>query len=128
MASDGEFADYFGGSVSISGDAAVIGAYTDDDNGYNAGSAYLFHFDGNTWVEQTKLLSSDGAAGDKFGRSASISGGTAIIGAYRDDNDFGSTYLFNQLAPVAPVPSMGLLGLLVLSISLGFSAFKKNRF
>ena len=41
-ASDGAATDYFGISVSIDGDTAVIGAYLDDDNDYNSGSAYIF--------------------------------------------------------------------------------------
>ena len=41
-ASDAAAADYFGISVSISGDHIVIGAPYDDDNGSNSGSAYLF--------------------------------------------------------------------------------------
>jgi len=42
-ASDGDDADYFGSSVSISGDYAIVGAYWDDDNGTNSGSAYIFN-------------------------------------------------------------------------------------
>ena len=42
LASDGAEYDEFGGSVSISGDYAIIGAYGDDGNGVDAGSAYVF--------------------------------------------------------------------------------------
>jgi len=99
LASDGAWHDYFGGSVSISGDSIVIGAHGDDDNGLDAGSAYVFWYDGLGWVEQIKLLASDGAAEDAFGSSVSISGNTAIIGAYGDDDhrDFsGSAFIFAQ--------------------------------
>ena len=41
-ASDGKAEDWFGHSVSISGDYALIGAYGDDDNGSRSGSAYIF--------------------------------------------------------------------------------------
>ena len=43
-ASDGAVGDYFGWSVAVSGDGntAVIGAYRDDDRGYESGSAYIF--------------------------------------------------------------------------------------
>jgi len=34
--------DHFGNSVSISGDAMVIGASSDDDNGSESGSAYVY--------------------------------------------------------------------------------------
>ena len=39
---DGAAGDAFGISVSISGDYAVVGAWWDDDNGADAGSAYLY--------------------------------------------------------------------------------------
>ena len=39
--------DYFGYSVSISGDYAIVGAYGDDDNGNISGSAYIYKKDCN---------------------------------------------------------------------------------
>lgn|GEM_PF-681080 len=42
LASDGQQWDYFGHSVSISGQFAIIGAYGDDDNGSESGSLYVF--------------------------------------------------------------------------------------
>ena len=39
--------DYFGISVSISGDYAVVGAYYDDDDGENSGSAYIYNLGEN---------------------------------------------------------------------------------
>jgi hypothetical protein len=50
--------------------------------------------------ESTKLLPADGAAGDEFGRSVAITGTTAVVGAWRDDNngpDSGSAYLFDTI-------------------------------
>ena len=98
LASDGAAVDYFGCSVSISGDFAIVGAYGDDDNGSWSGSAYIFKWDGTTWVEQ-KLLASDSAASDYFGCSVSISGDSAIVGAPADN--FGSAYIFapNDIDP-----------------------------
>jgi len=80
-ASDGVTADYFGGALSISGDTVVVGAYGDDDNGSLSGSAYVFRYIGSSWVEEAKLTASDAAAADLFGRSVSIVGDTALIGA-----------------------------------------------
>ncbi len=88
-ASDGAEGDLFGWSVSISGDTAVVGAHYDDDNGLNSGSAYVFVRSGTTWTEEAKLTASDGAEDDFFGRSVSVSGDTAVVGAYGDD-DYGS--------------------------------------
>ena len=100
---DGAASDRFGFSGAISGDMAVIGAYGDDDNGDDSGSAYLFDIsDPKNPVEIAKLLPDDGAAGDRFGWSVSISGPpgeeVAVIGAHgNDDNgdDSGSAYLFD---------------------------------
>ncbi len=98
-ASDGGFADGFGNSVGISGETVIIGAMEDDfDSSLNQGSAYIFVRDGTVWTQQQKLSASDGAAGNQFGDSVSISGDTAIVGAFRDDiganEDQGSAYIF----------------------------------
>ena len=104
-ASDGAAGDFFGGfggSVSLSGNTALIGAILDDDNGSQSGSAYMFRNLGTatgTINESIKLLPSDGAAGDFFGR-VSLSGNTALIGAILDDDNgssSGSAYLFRNL-------------------------------
>ena len=100
LASDGAGYDYFGISVSISsdGNTAIVGAYFDDDKGSGSGSAYIYTRSGGTWSQQAKLIASDGASGDYFGRSVSISsdGNTAIVGAYFDDNKRGSAYIYTR--------------------------------
>ncbi len=89
--------DEFGKTVSISGDWAIVGApmYDDGDNA-NSGSAYIFKRDPDSgiWTEEIKLISSDTAAFDRFGFSVSISGVTAIVGAYYDGSNSGSAYIF----------------------------------
>ena len=99
LPADGYSSDYFGSSVAISGDYAIVGAYRDDDNGNNSGSAYIFQRSGSVWIEQTKLTPSDGYSSDYFGYSVAISGDYAIVGAYRDDDngtDSGSAYIFQR--------------------------------
>ena len=49
-ASDAAERDQFGGSVSVSGDTAVVGAYFDDDAGNLSGSAYVFVRSGGSWT------------------------------------------------------------------------------
>ena len=98
-ATDGAADNWFGWSVSISVDYAIVGANHDDDNGDNSGSAYIFKRDGTSWSQQAKLLASDGFAGDGFGDSVSISGDYAIVGAINDDDngtDSGSAYIFKR--------------------------------
>ncbi len=97
MANDGEAGDHFGISVAISGDTAVVGAYGDDHNGTDSGSAYVFVQNGTGWVQMAKLVANDGAADDHFGHSVAISGDTAVVGApYDDDKGIysGSAYVF----------------------------------
>ncbi len=97
--SDGAVGDYFGVSVSVSGDRTVVGAYFDDDNGLNSGSAYVIDNPPPVWMEDAKLLASDGAADDRFGRSVSVSGDVAVVGAEYDDsagNGAGSAYVFTR--------------------------------
>ncbi len=89
--------DYFGRSVSLSGDTALIGAYLDDDGGSASGSSYVFERSGTLWSQQAKLTASDGAPGDQFGGAVSLSGDTALVGAAEDDDlgsESGSAYVF----------------------------------
>ncbi|NCC99775.1 MAG: BspA family leucine-rich repeat surface protein, partial [Bacteroidia bacterium] len=99
-ASDGAASDQFGNSVSISGNDAIVGAYMDSDNGTYSGSAYIFErSEAGAWSQQAKITASDGAASDYFGNSVSISGNYAIVGAYKDDDNFngsGSAYIFER--------------------------------
>lgn len=116
-ASDGYASDYFGFSVSISGDTAVIGAYGEDDMGSSAGAAYVFVRSGSTWSQQAKLTASDGYGSDYFGYSVSIDGDSAIVGAYLDDDmgsSSGSAYVFvrsgsawSQQAKLVPADGYG---------------------
>jgi hypothetical protein len=83
-AADGATEDYFGQSVSISGDVAVVGASWDGDNGPLSGSAYVFVKPSEGWANMTqtaKLTASDGWHYRMFGRSVSISGDMVMVGA-----------------------------------------------
>ena len=99
FATDGEPEDHFGCSVSIDGDYALIGAEGDDDKGEISGSAYVFKRTGSTWLQEAKLLASDGEKWDRFGFSVSIDGDYALLGADGDDENgglSGSAYVFKR--------------------------------
>jgi len=101
LPADGATQERFGIGVSVSGDTAIISAMVDDAQGAESGSAYIFQRSGQTWVEQQKLLPSDGAAGDRSGISVSIDSNLAVIGSWRDDdqgNDSGSVYMYENIA------------------------------
>ena len=97
IANDGASSDWFGGSVALDGDTLVVGAYRDDDKGYDSGSVYVFVRSGTTWSQQQKLVANDGAAKNEFGDSVALDGDTLVVGAYGDDDngdDSGSVYVF----------------------------------
>ena len=86
-ASDGEMLDFFGASVALSGDLALVGATGDDDGGSGAGAAYLFRLSecGAACTQEVKLLAADARDFDDFGWAVALTSGQALIGAPRDD-------------------------------------------
>ncbi|EGB09976.1 hypothetical protein AURANDRAFT_52803, partial [Aureococcus anophagefferens] len=99
VASDAAATDYFGYSVAVSGDLVVVGAYGNDDAGSKSGSAYVFRTtnDGASWTQVAKLVASDAAASDYFGRSVAVSGDLVVVGAYGNGDagiGSGSAYVF----------------------------------
>jgi len=97
---DGEASDNFGYSVAISGDYIVVGAPYEDEAGTDAGAIYVFHRTGtNAWDLGTKILSSDGEAGDDFGYSVGIDGDYIIAGAIFENSKgyrAGAAYVFQR--------------------------------
>jgi hypothetical protein len=99
LSSDGAAQDQFGYNIAIDGDTVLIGAWLDNDNGFDSGSAYVFTRTDATWTQQAKLIASDGALNDEFGFAVSLDGNTALIGAIGDDDngvDSGSAYVFTR--------------------------------
>ena len=93
---DGDELDRFGFAVSIWDDVAMVGAYVDEDPDQGTGSVYVFGYDApsQTWVQQQKLIPSDPGS---FGRSLSLQGDVALIGAPSDvEQGFaaGAAYIF----------------------------------
>ncbi len=91
--------DWFGYSVSISGEYAIVGAYLDDEGGFNdCGSAVIFKRNAGTgvWESQgAKLLNPSIGNYNQFGYSVSISGDYAFVGA-PGDQSVGSATIFKR--------------------------------
>lgn len=99
IAADGAAGDVFGISVALSGNTLLVGADLHDAKANNAGAVYVYVFNGETWLQQAKLMADDGADTDIFGVRVALSGDTALISARRDDDetmgvDAGSAYVF----------------------------------
>ena len=84
-ASDAEGGDYFGETVAISGNSAIVGALYEDGPSNNltySGSAYIFDITNASGEMKpiARLRPSDAGVDDQFGRSVAISGTNAIVG------------------------------------------------
>ncbi|MFW5652619.1 MAG: S8 family serine peptidase, partial [Planctomycetota bacterium] len=77
---------YFGFSVAIDGDVAVIGAPFDNGTAINSGAVYVFRYDPQqqTWSEEARLFGSTTNQFDAFGFSVDIRGDMIAAGAYLD--------------------------------------------
>lgn len=104
VAPDGAAGDCYGYVVKVSADGktAAITAVYRQDIGFQSGAVYVYGFsDGGSWDLQAKLLTNDGASGDRFGRYISLSsdgsmllagaGGSSINGA-----NSGAVYFFTR--------------------------------
>ena len=109
QASDKATRDYFGSSVAIDGETAIVGAHRKNqevdgnDKRYDTGSAYIFTRVSNSWSQQQKIVASDRSRDDQFGFSVDIDGDTAVVGTCtkRQEMDgtpvgLGSAYIFTR--------------------------------
>lgn len=81
VAPDGDGSDRFGRVVGLHGDVAVVGAPFDEALAVDCGSAYVYRWDGAIWGFQQKLLPSDGAVNDRFGKQFAVSDELIVTGA-----------------------------------------------
>lgn len=97
VAADETRSDYFGISVAIDGDTALVGGHRTNEPFADAGSVYVFERTGTNWNQTEKLSAPDADSFAYFGFSVGINKDTAIIGAIRDDeagNDAGAAHIF----------------------------------
>ena len=98
---DADTGMWFGSSVALDGETALVGAPLEQDpNGRAAGAAYAFVRAGDEWTQQAKLVPEDGDDGDSFGWSVALDGDTALVGAEGDEDPHGehggSAYVFRR--------------------------------
>lgn len=98
-ASNSEAFDSFGTSIAVAGDALVVGAPFEsggmagvnvneyDNNGLNAGAAYIFARSGTNWVQQAYLKASNAEAEDYFGFAVGVSEKAVVVGAPQESSN-----------------------------------------
>ncbi|MGE0683396.1 MAG: FG-GAP repeat protein [Candidatus Binatia bacterium] len=101
-ADDGTAGNFFGWSVAVQGDTALVGARGNGDDKNFPGAAYVFvRGSDSLWTPKLKLTDPEGIGGDEFGYSVALQGDTALIGARgKNENEkgilVGAAYLFSR--------------------------------
>src|SRR5262245_32293272 len=67
------------GSLAVDGNVAVRGSTLGGP--LLTGSAYVFRFNGTSWVHEQRLLASDGTTFDHFGTSVAVERDLIVVGA-----------------------------------------------
>lgn len=98
-ASDGVSGDEFGRSVAIDGDFLVVGAmFKNSNDKAQTGAAYIFKFDGSTWVEYQKIVPAEGESYDWFGGAADIEDTVMVVGAHtanvQESSNAGTVHVY----------------------------------
>ncbi len=99
-ASDANSNNFFGFSLDISNNRLVATARGESDgfNNKERGSAYIFEYDGASWVETTKLSVDEEEGDSVFGVSVDLDDSSVLIGSYNETSFSGtpgSAYLFD---------------------------------
>ncbi|MCA9497265.1 MAG: hypothetical protein KC589_10060 [Nanoarchaeota archaeon] len=99
--SNPESSGFFGNSVSISGDYAIVGVSAEDAPLSASGRAYVFkrNVSDDSFYELDILNSSNPEASGNFGKSVSISGDYIVVGALYEDAPLaasGRAYVFKR--------------------------------
>ncbi len=79
----------FGVAVALSGDRALVGAFSAEGTG--PGRAVLFERGGDGWTERATLRPADGDPGDGFGSAVALAGDRAVVGAVSDGAEGAGT-------------------------------------
>jgi hypothetical protein len=99
LAADPSATDYFGYSVSVSGDYVAVCAYAWDCKApavADCGCVYVFFRSGTTWTQQAQLTAGDRAGGDLLGASVSINGSYLVTGAFNRNSGAGGVYVYRR--------------------------------
>ncbi|HYF61973.1 MAG TPA: integrin [Herpetosiphonaceae bacterium] len=109
-ASNPDAEDWFGFSVAVDGNTAVVGAFYEDSNAAgingdqaddsleNSGAAYVFERSNGVWSQTAYLKSNAPARGTIFGRRVGVSGATIVVGEPGGAGGGGSAVVFERVS------------------------------
>ncbi|MEP7342554.1 MAG: putative Ig domain-containing protein, partial [Acidobacteriota bacterium] len=104
--------DLFGNAVALSGDTAIIGAYTKQvGNIASTGRIYVFTRAGTNWSKQQDFTTSN-QSGALFGASVAFANDTIAVGAPRESAHKGAAYIYRPLNHAPTLTVAGPLNLL----------------
>lgn len=73
---------WFGFSIDVEGDRAIIGAPLEDNAlGVQTGRTFLYRYDGTNWLDDGELTGSDLTPGNRFGTAVAITSSEELVGA-----------------------------------------------
>ncbi|MCA8961678.1 MAG: hypothetical protein KDC38_14235, partial [Planctomycetes bacterium] len=93
-ASDAADQDQFGWALAAHDDLLVVGARRAGPS--TSGSVYVFRFDGNSWIEEQKLVPAFPYPQGAFGYSVDVRGDLIIVGAAGEAGFTGASYIFRH--------------------------------
>ena len=96
IAADGSPYKYFGESVAIYDNTALIGTSWEEVNGKPHGAAYIFERDGSNWSQQIKLKDNNSTVGDGFGLSVDLGSDTAVVSSVGKNMNRGAVFVFTR--------------------------------
>jgi len=98
IADDGDAFDWFGSSVAINGDLAVVGAIREDGKGINSdsGAAYVFRKSGESWRQEAKVIGLSTREKHNFGHTVKTNGEIFAVGVPKGGSaGNGAVYFFH---------------------------------
>lgn len=87
---------FFGSSITLDGNRAVVGASGVNEKGANTGKVYIFEGSGASWSQTASFRGSDSTGGDYFGSSVALIGDTLAVGAIGRGTNAGAVYLYKR--------------------------------
>lgn len=87
----------FGNAIALYDNKMVVGTEKDSENGFLAGAAYTFEYDGDNWTETQRLTPSDAGEPQWFGSDVDLYENTLLIGAGGDTTNgsgSGAAYIY----------------------------------